>query len=227
MLPRRRNKKTVLGGQRHGARTRGERVRPIRFDQGIGAVDRETCLSSPVDRGTRAPTRGPYPHHRFPDHHLHRRLRPGDRPEPAEARLDEARRIGAGRSARRASRSHRHHPPGPRRLARAPAEIAARLHSIVGHRRGTPCSCHRRRRPDSRPRPAGCGAWRHRPDSRRHQRGAAAHAARPASRRHRHDPAERRQRAGDAAPGQGAAWPGHRDPGKDRRRCGDRTRHCR
>src|SRR5450755_2232052 len=85
------------GGLRHGARTRGERVRPIRFDQGIGAVDRETCLSSPVDRGARASQGGPYPDHRVPGHHLFRRLRPGSGPEPAKARVDETRRVGAGR----------------------------------------------------------------------------------------------------------------------------------
>ena len=33
------------GGLKHGACACGERMRPIRFDQGIGAVDRKTCLS--------------------------------------------------------------------------------------------------------------------------------------------------------------------------------------
>ena len=32
------------GGLKHGACACGERVRPIRFDQGIGAIDRETGL---------------------------------------------------------------------------------------------------------------------------------------------------------------------------------------
>ena len=227
MLPQGCNNKIFLGGQRHGARTRGERVRPIRFDQGIGAVDRETCLSSPIDRGTRTPTRGSHPHHRIPDHHLHRRLCPGDRPEPAEARLDEAGRVGAGRSPGRAARPYRHRQVGPSGVDRAPAKAAARFHSVLGRRGGTPRPRHGGRWPDSRPRSPASGTRRHRPDSRRHQRGAAAHAAGPAGRRHRHDPAQRRQRAGDAAPGQGAARTGHRDSGEGRTRCGGPTRRCR
>jgi hypothetical protein len=38
-------KKIFTGGLPHGACTRRERVRPIRLDSGIGALDRETCLS--------------------------------------------------------------------------------------------------------------------------------------------------------------------------------------
>jgi hypothetical protein len=38
-------KKEFTGGLLHGACTRGERVRPIRFHQRIGAIDRKTSLS--------------------------------------------------------------------------------------------------------------------------------------------------------------------------------------
>src|ERR1700743_3816745 len=73
------------GGHRHGACACGERVRPIRFDQRIGAIDREAALSPAADCRARAAPRRAHPDHRLPDHHLPRRLRAGARPEPAEA----------------------------------------------------------------------------------------------------------------------------------------------
>src|ERR1700743_556076 len=73
------------GGPRHGACACGERVRPIRFDQGIGAIDRKAGLPPAVDRRARTAPRSADPHHRLPDHDLPWRLRPGAGSEPAEA----------------------------------------------------------------------------------------------------------------------------------------------
>ena len=107
-------KTDLRGGQGHGARACGERVRPIRFDQGIGAIDRETGLPPAVDRRACAAPRRADPDHRLPDHHLPRRLRAGGRPEPAEARRHQARPRGARRFARRAPRPPRLGPAGSR-----------------------------------------------------------------------------------------------------------------
>src|ERR1700682_3709402 len=46
-------------------------------DQGIGAIDRETGLSQAADCGACASPCRAHPYHRFPDHDLPRRVRPG------------------------------------------------------------------------------------------------------------------------------------------------------
>ena len=140
-------KRAFGGGLKHGARACGERVCPIRFDQGIGAIDRKTCLSPAAHRRAGASPRRADAHHRLPDHHLPRRLRAGDRPEPAKARRDEARPLRAHRPAGRTPRPPRLRPAGPRRQYRAAAEPAARPDSGLGRRRRPPRHHHRRRSP--------------------------------------------------------------------------------
>ena len=209
-------KRAFGGGLKHGARACGERVCPIQFDQGIGAIDRKTCLSPAAHRRAGASPRRADAHHRLPHHHLPRRLRAGDRPEPAKARRDEARPLRAHRPAGRTPRPPRLYPAGPRRQYRAAAEPAARPDSGLGRRRRPPYHHHRRRSPDSGPRPGRRRPWRQRSRPRHHQHGATAHHPRPAGRRQRHDAAERQWRDGDLAAGQIAAGPGHRHPGKER-----------
>ena len=130
-----------------------------------------------LDRGARASPRGPHPDHRLPDHDLPRRLRPGDRPEPAEARRDEARPLG---HCRHAGRAHRSPGLGAGRIAPRPSSacrLLARPDSGLGRRRRPPRHRHRRR-------PARAGAradrWRASatpPAFSSHQRGAAADRA--------------------------------------------------
>ena len=71
----------------HGACACCGRVRSIRFDQGIGAIDREAGLPSAGARRADPAPRRSDADHRFSGDHLRRRLRPGDRPEPAAIRL--------------------------------------------------------------------------------------------------------------------------------------------
>ena len=176
-------KRAFGGGLKHGACACGERVCPIRFDQGIGAIDRKTCLSPAAHRRAGASPRRADAHHRLPHHHLPRRLRAGDRPEPAEARRDEARPLRAHRPAGRTPRPPRLDPAGPRRQYRAAAEPAARSDSGLGRGRRPPRHHHRRRSPDSGPRPGRRRPRRQRPRPRHHQHRATARRARPAGRR--------------------------------------------
>src|SRR4051794_34595914 len=92
----------------------------IRFDQGIGTVDRKTCLPSTVDSGAGAPPRRANPHHRLPDHHLLWRAGAGDRSGAAGPRIDQAGFVGAGGASSRAAGSRRRGASGPRRVDRAP-----------------------------------------------------------------------------------------------------------
>ena len=209
-------KRAFGGGLKHGARACGERVCPIRLDQGIGAIDRKTCLSPAAHRRAGASSRRADSHHCLPDHHLPRRLRAGDRPEPAKARRHEARPLRAHRPAGRTPRPPWFRPAGPRRQYRAAAEPAARPYSGLGRGQRPPCHHHRRRSPDSGPRPGRGQPWRQRSHPRHHQHGATAHRPRPAGRRQRHDASERQWRHGDLAADQIAAGPGHRHPGKER-----------
>src|SRR6185437_17149685 len=78
------------GGLRHGACACSERVRSIRFNQRIGAIDRKAGLHQAADGRADAPPRRPDADHRLPDHDLPRRLRAGARPEPPEARCRRA-----------------------------------------------------------------------------------------------------------------------------------------
>ena len=212
-----RENKNSAGVYRHGACACSERVRPIRFDQGIGAIDREAGLSQAADcRAGAAPGRA-HPHHRLPHHHLPRRLRAGDRPDPAEALGDEARR----RSARRhAGRAHRppHRGAGRAHIDhRAHAEHPARPDPVLGQRAGPPCRRRHRRPAHPRPR-AGRGRPRRAgPHPRHHLHGATdGQPRRRARRRHRHDPARRRRRARHPACDPLDAGPGDRHPGEER-----------
>ena len=172
------------GGLRHGASACGERVRPIRFDQGIGAIDRETGLPQAVDRRAGAAPRRAHPDHRLPDHDLPRRLRAGDRPDAAKARRDEARPL----------------PP----LTDLLAERLDRLMASVRQDRAANIERLQSLLPDLIPswaiaggrhviitgadhrvlaRDPGRGRRRERPRARRHQHRAIAGRARPAGRR--------------------------------------------
>ena len=208
--------KIYHGGQGHAARTRRERVRPIRFDQGIGAIDRETGLSPAFDSGTCAAPCRAYPDYRIPDYHLPRRVRAGGRSEPSQAGLAQARPRCGRRSARGASRPPGVGSTGPRGHHRAPAKPASRPDTVMGLRGGPPYHRHRhgpaRARPDSDRGPD----RRQRPHSRRHQCRAAAERAGAARRRHRTHTARRRWRAGRPAAGAVTARPGHRHPGTQR-----------
>ncbi len=226
-LFRKRWKEEFGGGQRHGACASGERVRPIRFHQGIGAVDCETGLPQASDSRAGASSRGAHPDHRLPDHDLSRRVRPGARSKPAKARGDQARPDGAGRCPDRAHRPPRFRAARASRRHRTFAEPLARSHSGLGCRRWA--ARHRRRRRPShpRPRPDRGQPRRGRPDSRRDLHGAALGRAGPAGRRCRHDAAERQRRAGGFAHCQ-RRFPGRSSSSRRRSiRCGARTRRSR
>ena len=128
------------GGFRHVACRRRERVRPIRFDQGIGAIDRETCLSPAPCRGAGVAPRRADAHHRVPDHDLPRRVRAGRRPDAPETAGHPPRHLGARRPARRAYRPPHLRATGAAEEHREPAGAAARSHSILGHRRAATSS---------------------------------------------------------------------------------------
>ena len=187
------------------------------------------------DSGARASPRRADPDHRLPDHHLPRRLRPGGRPEPAEARRDEARPRRGRRCARRAHRPHRLDPAGSRRHLRAPADYCCPASSRPGA--SPPAGTSSSPAPTSACSPA-CRSTAALGDTAGilDVISAALPLTAPGQpgRRHRHHPAQRRRRAGDPAHRQIAARPGHRHPGKDRstlgigrRAVGDAVRHHR
>ena len=220
--------KNFQGGQRHGARTRGERVRPIRFDQGIGAIDRETGLSSTVDRGARASPRRAHPDHRLPDHHLPWRVRAGGRSEPAKAR---------DRSSAISRRSPICSPSGS--TASPQSGRIARQHSSACN-----CCCPALFRPgasppavtssSSAPTSAFSPACRSMPRLGDTGRildvvSAALPLTAPGQqrRRHRNHAAERQQRAGDSAASSNRCPARSSSSRNEIDRCGGRTRRCR
>jgi len=133
-------------------RTRGERVRPIRFDQGIGAVDRETCLSSAVDREPALRRAVPTLINRLPDYHLlgafvqvvdQSRQKRASMKRDVSALADLlAERLDPRSGSIRPDRA-----VSVERLQKCcPTSFPG-----VGHRRGTSRPRHQRRRPDSWP----------------------------------------------------------------------------
>ncbi len=206
------------GGRRHVACRRRERVRPIRFDQRIGAIDRETCLSSALDRRAGASSRRADAYHRLPDHDLPRRVRAGRRPDAPEAAGDPPRHHCTRRPARRTHRPPHLRAAGAAEEHREPADAAAGPDPVLGHGHGPQRHRHlgRHRPPRPRPDPGRQRPLRQRSPARRHHDGTIARGADTRRQHLRHDTAERQRRDGDLAADQVDARLRHRDPGAQR-----------